>query len=182
MQDILNATDTAMRRAVDSLEKDLGTINTGRATPSLLDTVMVECYGSYTQLSKMASITAPDPLTLVVQPWDKSLLSATEKAIMAANLGFSPSPEGGLLRISIPKLSEERRKELCKVAKKYGEDRKVTVRNIRKDSLDKIKKSKNGVSEDLVKDTEKKVQETTDKYVKEIDGLVAQKEKNLLTF
>jgi ribosome recycling factor len=181
MQDILDNTDAAMQKSLEFLRKDLGTINTGRAMPSLLDAVRVECYGNYMQLSKVASISAIDSLTLSVQVWDKSMLSSVEKAILAANLGFNPLVDGNSIKINVPKLSEERRKELCKTAKKYGEDGKVSIRNIRKDSLDKIKKIKNGFGEDLVKDYEKKIQNLTDKYVKEIDSLVSAKEKILLT-
>jgi ribosome recycling factor len=181
MQDILDNADGAMQKSLESLRRDLGTINTGRAMPSLLDTVRVECYGSYMQLTRVATVSAVDPLTLSVQVWDRSMVSSVEKAILTANLGFNPMVDGNIIKINIPKLSEERRKELCKTAKKYGEDKKVAVRNIRKDSLDKIKKIKDGFGEDVVKDYEKKIQNLTDKYVKEIDSLVSAKEKILLT-
>ncbi|GHU29218.1 ribosome-recycling factor [Bacilli bacterium] len=181
MQEILDGADTAMQKALESLGRDLDTINTGRASPLLLERIRVECYGNSTPIGKIASVSVPDSMTLSVQVWDRSVVSNVEKAILAANLGFNPIVDGTTIRINIPKLSEERRKELCKVVKKYGEDRKVTVRNIRKDSLEKIKKVKSNFGEDLVKDFEKKVQNLTDKYVKEIDNLVTAKEKSLLT-
>ncbi|MDR2777339.1 MAG: ribosome recycling factor [Rickettsiales bacterium] len=181
MQDILDETDNLMQRVVESLKKDLATINTGRATPSLLDRVMVEHYGNCTPLNRVASISVPDPLTLLLQIWDKSMVGSVEKAILAANLGFSPVIEGTTVRVNIPRLSEERRKELCRVVKKYGEDRKVSIRNLRKDSLEKIKKNKSGFGEDALRDFEKKVQNITDKHAKSVDELVAAREKLLLT-
>ncbi|MDR3078468.1 MAG: ribosome recycling factor [Rickettsiales bacterium] len=181
MQDILNDTETMMQRALESLGKDLATVNAGRATPSLLDRVMVDCYGDRTPLSRVAAISVPDPLTLSLQIWDRSIVSNVEKAILAANLGFNPVVDGLSIRINIPKLSEERRRELCKLVRKYGEDRKVSIRNLRKDSLEKIKKIKSNFGEDLVRDFEKKVQNLTDKYAKTVDDMVSTREKNLMT-
>ena len=181
MQEILKNTDELMAKAIESLKRDLGTVSTGRATPSLLDTVKVDSYGSYVPLKQVASVSVSDSSTLVIQAWDKASVSHIEKAIIAANLGFNPMVDGMLIRINIPKLSEERRKELCKIVKRYGEDKKIAIRNIRKESLEKIKKNSKDISEDLVKDTEKEVQTLTDKYCKISDDLVSLKEKDLLT-
>lgn len=181
MQEILTNTENLMIKAIESLKRDLGTVSTGRANPNLLDTVKVESYGSYMPLKQVASVSVSDSSTIVVQAWDKSTVSHIEKAIIAANLGLNPMVDGMTIRINIPKLSEERRKELCKVVKRYGEDKKIAIRNARKEGLENIKKIAKEHSEDLVKDTEKEVQNLTDKYCKNVDDLVAIKEKDLLT-
>jgi ribosome recycling factor len=181
MQEILKNTDVLMQKATESLKRDLLTISTGRATPTLLDTVRVDSYGSFVPLNQVSNVSVSDASTLFIQVWDKSLVSRVEKAIIEANLGFNPAVDGMSIRINVPKLSEERRREMCKIAKKYGEDKKIAVRNIRKDSLEQIKKIKKDFSEDLVKDTESGVQNLTDKYCKNIDELVSTKEKDLLS-
>lgn len=181
MQEILNNTDSLMSKAIDILKRDLATVNTGRATPSLLDTIRIECYGNFMPLNQMSNVSVLDSSTLLIQVWDRSMVSHVEKGIQNANLGFNPMVDGTSIRINIPKLSEERRKELCKIVKRYGEERKIAVRNIRKDSLEKIKKIKKDFSEDFAKDSENKVQELTDKHTKNIDLLVSAKEKDLLT-
>lgn len=180
MQEIINNIDVLMQKAIESLKRDLASVSTGRAVPSLLDTVRVECYGNFVPISQVANVSVSDSSTLFVQVWDKSVVSHVEKAILNANLGFNPMVEGTSMRINIPKLSEERRKELCKIVKKYGEDKKIVIRNIRKDALEKIKKVKKDFSEDLIKDTEKKVQDLTDKYVKNVDEIIVVKEKDLM--
>ena len=181
MEEIINNTSELMQKAVESLKRDLGTVSTGRANANLLDTVKVESYGTIMPLKQVANVSVSDATTLLVSVWDKSMVSHVEKGIIAANLGLNPMVDGMSIRINIPKLSEERRKELCKIVKKYGEDKKIAVRNVRKDSLEKIKKIAKEYSEDLVKDKEKDVQNLTDKYCKSIDDLVAMKEKDLLT-
>ena len=181
MEEIINNTNELMQKAVESLKRDLGTVSTGRANANLLDTVKVESYGTIMPLKQVANVSVSDATTLLVSVWDKSMVSHVEKGIIAANLGLNPMVDGMSIRINIPKLSEERRKELCKIVKKYGEDKKIAVRNVRKDSLEKIKKIAKEYSEDLVKDKEKDVQNLTDKYCKSIDDLVAMKEKDLLT-
>ncbi|MBR2141405.1 MAG: ribosome recycling factor [Rickettsiales bacterium] len=181
MENILNSTKSLMEKAIESLKRDLGTVSTGRANPSLLDTVKVESYGSYMPLKQVASVSVSDSSTIVVQAWDKGTVSHIEKAIIAANLGLNPMVDGMLIRINIPKLSEERRKELCKIVKRYGEDKKIAIRNARKDGLESIKKVAKEFSEDLVRDNEGKIQEFTDKYCKMVDDLVSIKEKDLLT-
>lgn len=180
MKEIIQNTENLMLKVIDSLKRDLGTVSTGRANPNLLDTVKVESYGSYMPLKQVSSVSVSDSSTLVVQAWDKNMVSHIEKAIIAANLGLNPMIDGMTIRINIPKLSEERRKDLCKIVKRYGEDKKVAIRNIRKDSMDSIKKKAKEVSEDLVRDTEKNIQDLTDKYCKNVDELVSIKEKELL--
>lgn len=181
MEDIINTTNDLMNKAIESLKRDLGTVSTGRANVNLLDTVKVESYGTFMPLKQVANVSVSDATTLLISVWDKSMVSHVEKAIIAANLGLNPMVDGMSIRINIPKLSEERRKELCKIVKKYGEDKKIAIRNIRKDSLEKIKKIAKEYSEDLVKDNEKRIQDLTDKYCKNSDDLVALKEKDLLT-
>ena len=181
MEEIISNTNELMQKAVESLKRDLGTVSTGRANANLLDTVKVESYGTIMPLKQVANVSVSDATTLLVSVWDKSMVSHVEKGIIAANLGLNPMVDGMSIRINIPKLSEERRKELCKIVKKYGEDKKIAIRNVRKDSLEKIKKIAKEYSEDLVKDKEKDVQNLTDKYCKNIDELVEIKEKDLLT-
>ena len=181
MEDIIKLADDLMNKAIESLKRDLGTVSTGRANVNLLDTVKVESYGTLMPLKQVANVSVSDATTLLISVWDKSMVSHVEKAIIAANLGLNPMVDGISIRINIPKLSEERRKELCKIVKKYGEDKKIAIRNIRKDSLEKIKKIAKEYSEDLVKDNEKRIQDLTDKYCKNSDDLVALKEKDLLT-
>lgn len=181
MEDIINTTNDLMNKAIESLKRDLGTVSTGRANVNLLDTVKVESYGTFMPLKQVANVSVSDATTLLISVWDKSMVSHVEKAIIAANLGLNPMVDGMSIRINIPKLSEERRKELCKIVKKYGEDKKIAIRNIRKDSLEKIKKIAKEYSEDFVKDNEKRIQDLTDKYCKNSDDLVALKEKDLLT-
>lgn len=181
MQEILDNTDSLMQKAVEALKRDLATVSTGRAMPSLLDTVKVEAYGNFVPLNQLSNISVSDSSTLLIQVWDRSMVSHVEKGIQNANLGFNPMIDGTSIRINIPKLSEERRKELCKIVRRYGEDKKIAVRNVRKDALEKIKKVKKDFSEDFVKDTEDNIQKLTDKHVKDIDSLVSIKEKDLLT-
>ena len=180
MQDILQKTEESMLKVMDYLIKDLNSISTGRATPSLLDAIKVDFYGNQSSLNQVANITIPDATTISIQIWDKGMVQVVEKAISNANLGFNPSVDGQVIRVNVPKLSEERRKEMCKLAKKYGEDKKVSVRNIRRDSVDALKKNKTDFSEDDVKKGNDKIQEITDKYIKIIDDKVDFKEKDLM--
>ena len=181
MEAIIKNTETLMVKAIDSLKKDLMGINTGRANPALLDGVKVESYGSLTPLNRVANISASDATTLLVQVYDKSLIHSVEKAIQLADLGMTPQTDGSLIRLNIPKLTEERRKELAKLVKKYGDDRKVSIRNIRKDGNEEAKKLKGTISEDQIKKAENDIQKLTDKYNTEIDKLVDEKSKSLLT-
>lgn len=180
MENIFNNAKNSMEKTISALKKDLNSVSTGRASPNLLDTVRVEAYGNFVPLNQIANVSVPDASTISIQPWDKSMVNPINKAIMDANLGFTPKIDGTILRISIPKLTEERRKELVKLVKKYGEDKKVSVRNDRRDAMDEIKKQKTSVSEDEIKRANDKIQTLTDEYTKKIDDMVAEKEKEIL--
>jgi ribosome recycling factor len=171
-----------MEDVLTFLKKDLSSISTGRANPSLLDAVKVEAYGDFMPLNQVASVSTPDSTTISVQAWDKEMVKAIEKAIINANLGFNPMIDGQVLRISVPKLSEERRIELSKLAKKYGEDKKVAVRNNRRDILDEFKRNEkeSGISKDDSHSFADIIQKLTDDYVSKIDEMIAHKEKDLM--
>jgi ribosome recycling factor len=185
MSDINKQLDSArqgMDKAIDHLDFELGKIRAGKASPQMLDSVNVEYYGSHMPLSQVGSINTPDAKTLVIQPWEKNMLKPIEQAITYANLGFNPQNDGNVIRIAIPPLTEERRKQLVKMAKDEAEHGKVAIRNIRKDANEAIRKLvKGGVPEDEGKSAETKVQELTDKYIKKIDDIFAQKEKEIMT-
>ncbi len=171
-----------MDKTLEALRADFAGLRAGRAHVSLLDGIMVEAYGSMTPLSQVGTVSVPDARTLSVSVWDRSLAKAVEKAILESDLGLNPASDGQLIRIPIPPLSEERRKELVKVAGKYSEQSKVAVRNVRRDALDDVKKLKkdNQISEDEEKRFENEIQKLTDDSVKKIDELLAQKEKDIL--
>ena len=170
-----------MGKTIDVLSKELAAIRAGRANPGVLNKLTVEYYGTPTPLPQVAAVSSPDPRTLQIQPWDASILRDIEKAIQTSDLGLNPQNDGKVIRLSFPPLTEERRKELVKQCAKIGEDAKVAIRNIRRDAMDKFKerKKKNEATEDEVKDAEQQVQKITDKYVKEIDGIVAKKSAEL---
>lgn len=180
--EIKNDTKNRMDKTIETLKTDFGSLRAGRAHVSLLDGIMVEAYGSMTPLSQVGTVSVPDARTLSISVWDKSLAKSVEKAIMESDLGLNPSSDGQLIRIPIPPLSEERRKELSKVAGKYAEGAKVAVRNIRRDALDEVKKLKkdNLISEDEEKRFENEIQKLTDDATKKVDELLAQKEKDIL--
>ncbi len=179
---VLDICKEKMEMTILHLEKELLHIRAGKSNPAMVDAVTVDYYGSKVPLSQVSNISTPDPKTIAIQPWDKKLIPVIEKAIMAANLGFNPDNNGEIIRINIPPLTEERRKNLVKQALKEGEIAKVSVRNIRKDSNESLKKLlKSGLSEDLEKDAELTVQKFTDDFVKKIDSLVAVKEKDIMT-
>jgi len=171
-----------MEKAIQVLKKDLITIRAGRANPAILEKVQVEYYGTEMPINQMANISTPDPRSLVIQPWDKSALSEIERAILKSELGLTPSNDGNVIRISIPPLTEERRAELVKVARKMGEEAKVAIRNVRRDANDDIKKmEKNGeVPEDESRRGQEEIQKLTDRFIKEVDQVVAGKEKEIL--
>lgn len=179
---IKNDTQTRMDKTLEALKTDFGSLRAGRAHISLLDGIMVEAYGSPTPLAQVGTVSVPDARTLSVSVWDRGLAKAVEKAIMESDLGLNPASDGQLIRIPIPPLSEERRKELTKVAGKYSEASKVAVRNIRRDAMDEIKKLKkdNAISEDDEKRFENEIQKLTDEAIKKIDALLASKEKDIL--
>ena len=180
--EVKNNAKTRMNKTLETLKNDFGSLRAGRAHVSLLDGIMVEAYGSMTPLTQVGTISVPDARTLSVSVWDRGLAKQVEKAIMESDLGLNPSSDGQLIRIPIPPLSEERRKELTKVAGKYAEGAKVAVRNIRRDVLDDIKKMKkdNEISEDEEKRFENEIQKLTDEATKKVDEMLAQKEKDIL--
>ncbi|MEW6060968.1 MAG: ribosome recycling factor [Bacteroidota bacterium] len=182
VKDILKNCETRMQKAVDNVRHELIRIRTGKATTALLDTVKVEAYGSLMPLNQVGSISVLDAHMLTVTPWDQSMLKPIEQAIIAANLGLNPSVDGKIVRVPIPPLNEERRKELVKLVKKFGEEGKIAVRNIRRDENEQLKKSEKEehFSEDERKRGEQEVQKLTDKYIKEIDTLLALKEKEIM--
>ena len=182
INDLSDKARKKMEDIMSFLKRDLDSISTGRANPALLDTIRVEAYGSFVPLLQVASISIPDASTIAVQSWDKSMVKPIEKAIINSNLGFNPMIDGQVLRISSPRLSEERRRDLVKLAKKYGEDKKVAVRNSRRDILDDFKKREKelGVSKDDIHSFNDIIQKITDEYVKKIDDVVLSKEKELM--
>ena len=171
-----------MDRTLDILQEDFGAIRAGRANARVLDRVEVEYYGVATPVGQVGTISSPDARTLVIQPWDGSLLKKIEKAIQTSDLGINPQNDGRVIRLVFPQLTEERRRELAKQVRKYGEDAKVAVRNIRRDAMDYIKKLKkdSSITEDEQKKAEKDLQELTDKYIKKVDDACAVKEKELM--
>ncbi len=175
---ILDSTDDAMQGALTHLDKSLANIRAGKASPQMLGSVFVDYYGSQTPLSQVANVSAPDSRTITIQPWEKKMIQPIEKAILAANLGFNPMNNGDVVIISVPPLTEERRKELVKQAKGEGEDAKISVRNARQEANKEIKKVE--TSEDIKKDAEDKVQKLTDKYIKKIEEVLASKEAEIL--
>ena len=171
-----------MEKTLDILQEDFGAIRAGRANARVLDRIVVEYYGVDTPIGQVGTISSPDARTLVIQPWDGSLLKKIEKAIQTSDLGINPQNDGRVIRLVFPQLTEERRKELVKQVKKYGEDGKVAVRNIRRDAMDYIKKLKKDseITEDDQKKAEKDLQELTDKYIKKVDEACAVKERELM--
>lgn len=171
-----------MESAIDHLDKALAKIRAGRANPGVLDSVMIDYYGSTTPINRVSTISAPDARTLRVQPFERNLIGTIEKAIMNANLGFNPSNNGEAIIINVPLLTEERRRDLVKQVKNEGENAKVSLRNTRRDANEEIKKlQKNGLSEDLAKDGEESVQTMTNKYAAKIDEMLSAKEKDIMT-
>ncbi len=180
INELTNKAKTKMQDTMNSLKRDLDSISTGRATPNLLDTVRAEVYGSMMPLSQVATVSVSDSSTLAIQVWDKGNVKAVEKGIVNSNLGFNPMIDGQLLRISIPKLSEERRRELSKLAKKYGEDKKVALRNVRRDILDDFKKHEKELGKDTAHGFNEAIQKITDEFVAKVDSEIAIKEKEIM--
>lgn len=182
IDDVINDGKMRMDRAVSQLKSDLATLRAGRATPSLLDKVTVDYYGTQTPLNQLANITAPEPRLLLIQPWDKGALDSIEKAILKADLGLTPSNDGQVIRIAIPPLTEERRQELVKMVRKYGEEAKVAIRNVRRDVNESIKKlEKEGeLSKDEARRHQDTVQKVTDEHIEQVDQIIALKEKEVL--
>lgn len=181
--EMMNNGKTKMEKALNQLKKDFATLRSGRANPMILDKVQVDYYGVPTPLRQMSQVTVQDGTTLVIAPFDKTILKDIEKAVIKADLGITPNSDGTVLRLPFPPLTEDKRKEIAKEVKKFGEEAKVAVRNIRRemtDELKKLEKSEN-MSEDSVKDSQDSIQKMTDKFIKNVDDACAEKEKEVLT-
>jgi ribosome recycling factor len=179
---VLDNTKNLMDKAISHLESELQKVRAGKASPVMLENVQVEYYGSRVPISQTASVNSQDARTLIVQPWEKSMLTPIEKAIQAANLGLNPQNDGIIIRIVVPPLTEERRKELTKTARSLGEDAKVSIRGARKDAMEQLKRlQKDGLPEDEVKGAEHKAQSLTDDYVTKVEKHISQKEKEIMT-
>ena len=182
MTELCKPYDEKMRKTIEVVKADFASVRAGRANAGVLDRIQVEYYGTPTPIQQVASISTPDPRTLAIQPWDASILRAIEKAIQMSDLGINPQNDGRVIRLSFPQLTEERRVELTKQVRKYGENGKVAIRNIRRDAMEDVKKmtKKSELTEDDQKNLEKELQDITDKRCKEIDALIAEKEKELM--
>lgn len=180
---ILNETEIKMAKTVESTREKFSSVRAGRANVSMLDGILIDAYGSPTPLSQIGTLSAPEAKLLTIDPWDKSLIPSIEKAIQQANLGLNPSNDGKIIRLSVPELTEDRRKEYVKIVRKEAEEGKVAVRNIRKDVNNKLRKAEKDseITEDDLKDSEDKVQKLTDKFIKSIDEILEKKEKELTT-
>ena len=180
---VLTNADTRMSKAIDSLKRELSVLRTGRASAALLDNIQVDYYGMPTPINQMAQITVPEARQLVIKPYDKSMLSAIERSINEANIGLTPNNDGEVIRLNVPALTEERRRELAKKVKGFAEDAKVAIRNVRRDANDEFKKlQKNGeITEDALKGYTEDVQKLTDKKIKEVDAVADEKEKDIMS-
>jgi ribosome recycling factor len=180
-QTIIKNAEERMEKAMSSLKRELATLRAGRANASLLDKIQIEYYGSMMPVNQVAGISTPDARTLMIQPWDKTVISAIERSIMKSDLGLTPANDGDVIRIVIPALTEERRADLVKLSKKYAEEAKVAIRNIRRDANDELKKmEKTGLSEDESRRYQEDVQKMTDRFVAEADKILASKEKEIM--
>ena len=182
MREELKIYEEKMKKTISAVEKDFAAVRAGRANAAVLDGIMVDYYGTATPITQIGSVSSPDPRTLLIQPWDASVLKAVEKAIQTSDLGINPQNDGKVIRLAFPQLTEERRRELTKQVAKYAEEGKVAVRNIRRDAMDAFKKAqkKSEITEDDLKNLEKDIQDLTDKSCKDIDNLKKKKDKELL--
>lgn len=184
LDDILNTAEHKMQRSVEVLRHDLQTIRTGRASPALVEKIQVEYYGTPTPVTQVATVTAPEPRMIVIQPWDKTLLGAIEKSIQRSDLGITPSNDGQVLRLVIPQLTEDRRKDLVKQVHKRAEEARVAVRNLRRDAVDQVKKLENDkehkIGEDESRRAQERLQKLTDQYVHQVDDVSKKKETEVL--
>mgnify|MGYP001191305300 FL=1 len=182
IKEIEKTAEEKMNKTIGILKKELASLRAGRANPAMLDRITVEYYGVETPLNQLANISAPEPRVMTIQPWDAKSISLIEKAILKSDLGINPSNDGKVIRLVVPQLTEERRKELVKVVKKMGEESKVAVRNTRRDANDSFKKLKkdNKITEDELKKAEDDMQKCTDKAIKEIDKIIEAKEKEIM--
>ena len=182
MKEVNQEFDAKMQKTIEVVMGDFASVRAGRANAAVLDKIPVAYYGTATPINQVAAISSPDPRSLMIQPWDASLLKAIEKAIQSSDLGINPQNDGRVIRLAFPQLTEERRKELTKQVKKYGENGKVAIRNIRRDAMDKFKamEKKSEITEDDRKEFEKELQDLTEKRCKQIDELTAKKETELM--
>lgn len=183
MKDVINTAKDKMGKCVAAVETEYASIRAGRANPAVLDKVTVDYYGVPTQINAMAAVAVSEARVLVITPWDASTLKSIEKAILASDIGITPTNDGKAIRITFPQLTEERRKELCKQVKKIAEEGKVAVRNVRRDAMEKFKamKKNSEITEDELKDAEKKIQNITDKFCTQTDSMVSDKEKEVMS-
>lgn len=179
---LLMDAEERMEKTLESLEREFAKLRTGRASTALVDGIKADYYGTPTPISQMASVAVPDSRTITIQPWDKGGMAAIEKALLKSDLGLTPINDGKIIRINIPPLTEERRRELVKIARKYGEEAKVAVRNVRRDANDSLKKAEKekDITEDIMKRGNDEVQKLTDKYVAEVDNRCQAKEKEIM--
>lgn len=182
MQELLKRTEEKMNKSIDALEREYKSIRAGRANVSVLDRITVDYYGVATPIQQMAAVSVPEARTLLIQPWDASTLKEIEKAILVSEIGINPQNDGRVIRLNFPPLTEERRREIVKDVHKKGEESKVAIRNQRREALDKLKelKKNNSITEDDEQNGEKKIQNLTDKFCKEIDSLASDKEKEIM--
>lgn len=182
INEVLTDAESRMAKAVDALQRDLATVRTGRATPTLLDRVVVDYYGAPTPINQMANVSVPEPRLLVIQPWDKGVIGAIEKALQKSDLGLNPSSDGQVIRIAIPALTEERRKQLVKLVHQYVEEGKVAVRNVRRDAMNDVRAllHEKMISEDDERRAEQRVDELTKKFTDEMDRIGKTKEHEVL--
>ena len=178
----LNIFEDKMKKTISVLESEMKAVRAGRANPAILDKVTVEYYGAQSPLTQIASVSVPDARSILIQPWDASILSEIEKAILKSDIGITPNNDGKSIRLNFPPLTEERRKELVKGIRKKGEDSKVAIRSIRRDAMEdaKVQKKNGEITEDDVKNLEKDIQKLTDNFIKDIDSIIASKEKEIL--
>ena len=182
-KEIINQCEQKMQKSIEALKKEFATIRTGKANPAILNGVSVEYYGSPMPINQIASVSAPEPQMILIKPYDKSILKAIEKAIQTSELGFNPQNDGDVVRIPIPALTEQTRKDLVKQAKKIAEENKVAIRNIRRDGMDQLKKLEKDslISEDELKRRSDELQKVTDKYIETIDKTASEKEKDIMS-
>lgn len=181
LKEIMKTTDDKMGKTLIALKKDLASLKAGRANPAMLDRIEAEYYGTMTPLSQLANISVPEARILQIQPWDKSSLKAIEKALLISDLGLNPNNDGTIIRLIIPELTEETRKNIVKTVKKYGEDAKIAIRSVRREGNDNIKEFKSDMSEDDIKKAEEEIQNITDSYVKKVDEIIEAKEKEIMS-
>jgi len=183
MRELLESAELNMMKTIEVLDREFASLRAGRATPALLDRITVDYYGSAMPINQLATVSVPEARLLVIQPWDKSAIGEIERAILKSDLGITPSSDGNIIRLAVPQLTEERRRDLVKFLKKRGEEAKVAVRNIRRDVIERLKalqKEGGGFSEDDLRREQDEAQKLTDRYVKEIDRIVAAKEKEVM--